>query len=337
MRATESARSENARNLSRFFNESGYIYKFACRNYRSEDDEIFGFGFSRGAFTMRVVAGLILNQGLIVPTSEEDLNAKAIAAYRAFRGEKFHTILRYEDVFRWLRNKIVRSDYSKADNHQNVKIRFLGLWDTVAAYGLPIDEMTRGVSQWIWPLLLPDCILHRDVQRACHALSLDDERTTFHPTLWDESKQNPVASRADGKRHINDERISQVWFAGVHSNVGGGYPDDSVAHIPLVWMMTEAKACGLVFKPVPNANPQTFPHAITAQDKDGRLYDSRQGLGGYYRYGPRNVKSLYEDLISPNNRPKIHETVLKRIATNAHLYAPKGTAGSLHLPCPWAL
>src|ERR1035437_123170 len=113
MRATESARSENARNLSRFFNESGYIYKFACRNYRSEDDEIYGFGFSRGAFTLRVVAGLILNQGLIVTDSEEDLDAKAIAAYRAFRREKFHTIHHLEDVARWLRDLIIRSDYSK--------------------------------------------------------------------------------------------------------------------------------------------------------------------------------------------------------------------------------
>jgi uncharacterized protein (DUF2235 family) len=300
------------------------IYKFACRNYRNDDDEIFGFGFSRGAFTMRVVAGLILNQGLVVPTSEDDLDAKALAAYRAFRREKFHTIWRYESVLRWLRDLILRSDYSKTENRQNVKIRFLGLWDTVAAYGLPVEEMTRGISQWIWPLLLPDCILHDDVQRACHALSLDDERETFHPTLWDESEQNPVVPRADGKRYISDERISQIWFAGVHSNVGGGYPDDSLAHIPLVWMMTEAQACGLVFKPFPNANPQTFSHAITGQDKDGRLYDSRQGLGGYYRYGPRNVKTLCEGLIFPKSRPKIHETVLMRIGNNAHLYAPKG-------------
>jgi uncharacterized protein (DUF2235 family) len=300
------------------------IYKFACRNYHSADDQIFGFGFSRGAFTMRVVAGLILNQGLIAPTSEEDLDAKATAAYRAFRRERFHTIWRYENVLRWLRDLIIRNDYSKANNHQNVKIRFLGLWDTVAAYGLPVEEMTRGVSQWIWPLLLPDCVLHKDVQRACHALSLDDERTTFHPTLWDESKQTPAAPRPDGKQHISDERITQVWFAGVHSSVGGGYPDDSLAHIPLVWMMKQAEACGLVFKPFPDANPQTFPHAITAQDKDGRLYDSRQGLGGYYRYGPRDVKALCDGLISPESRPKIHETVLKRIANNAHLYAPKG-------------
>ncbi len=68
-------------------------------------------------------------------------------------------------------------------------IRFLGLWDTVAAYGLPLDEMTYGISRYIWPLELPNRVLNSErVQRASHALSLDDERTTFHPVLWDESE-----------------------------------------------------------------------------------------------------------------------------------------------------
>lgn len=137
------------------------IYKFACRNYRNKDDEIYGFGFSRGAFTMRIVAGLILEQGLVVAASETELHSKARSAYRAFRRERFHTYLRLENVARWVRDLFLGRGYRKEDNRHNVKIRFLGLWDTVAAYGLPIEEMTRGVSQWIWPLQLPDCTLVR--------------------------------------------------------------------------------------------------------------------------------------------------------------------------------
>jgi uncharacterized protein (DUF2235 family) len=131
------------------------LYKFACRNYRDPDDEIFGFGFSRGAFTIRLVVGLIAEQGLVVATSESELHAKAKAAYRAFRADNFHTFWRIETVVRRTRDLILRSNYSKDDNRRDVNIRFLGLWDTVAAYGTPIDEMTRGISQWLWPWQLP--------------------------------------------------------------------------------------------------------------------------------------------------------------------------------------
>ena len=222
---------------------------------------------------------------------------------------------------------MVGTDYSKDDNFHGIKIRFLGLWDTVAAYGMPVEEMTRGISQWLFPLLLPSCELDKRVVRACHALSIDDERTTFHPTLWDESDEAPLKPRADGKRYLVDERVSQVWFAGVHSNVGGGYPDDSLAQIPLIWIMSEADNAGLRFKSHPVASPQTLEHPATAEDKDGRIYDPRSGLGGYYRYGPRDILALGKGLLSRKGGavvPRIHESVLARIKNNAHLYAPKG-------------
>ena len=311
------------------------LYKFACRNYRSDDDEIYGFGFSRGAFTMRIVIGLIMEQGLIRAKSEAELDSKAIAAYRDFRRRNFHTFWKFpEAIARWLRDLVVGTKYSKDGNYQGAKVRFLGLWDTVAAYGMPVEEMTRGISQWLFPLLLPSCDLHKRVVRACHALSIDDERTTFHPTLWDESDEEPLKPRADGKRYLVDERISQVWFAGVHSNVGGGYPDDSLAQIPLIWIMSEAANAGLRFKSHPEASPQTLGHPQTAEDKDGRIYDPRSGLGGYYRYGPRDLAALGKGLLSRKGSaglPRIHESVLARIKNNAHLYAPKGLPAEYEL------
>lgn len=302
------------------------LYEFACRNVRNQDDEIYGFGFSRGAFTIRIVTGLILEQGLVSASSEQELHVKAKAAYRAFRAENFHTFWRLETPIRWVRERILRSNYSKADNRHDINVRFLGLWDTVAAYGMPIEEMARGISQWLFPWQMPDYRLNDGVKRACHALSVDDERTTFHPVLWDERNEKPLPAR-DGKRCLNDERISQVWFPGVHSNVGGGYPDDSLAQISLAWIMSEAKRCGLVFKSLPDANPQTIGHPVTAQDKDGRIYDPRRGIGGYYRYGPRNLSMLGNDLLARGTNkavPKIHESVFERVRNNAHSYAPKG-------------
>jgi uncharacterized protein (DUF2235 family) len=310
------------------------IYKFACRNYRADDDQIYGFGFSRGAFTMRVVIGLIVEQGLVQADSEPELHRLAKSAYGAYRANNFHTnwprCCRPERWVRWARNLITGSIFAKkpaSRNRTKVNIRFLGLWDTVAAYGMPVEEMARGISQWIWPWMLPNCTLDLSVQRACQALSIDDDRTTFHPTLWDETHEKPLAPDATGKRYLGNERISQVWFAGVHSNVGGGYPDDSLAQIPLIWIMSEAHACGLHFKAQSDANPQTFGHPTTAQDKDGRIYDPRAGLGGYYRYGPRDIRALTENLLSrqsASSLARIHESVFARIKNRAHAYAPLG-------------
>ena len=160
------------------------IYKFACRNYRShldylaleaaaakaenraerygphQSDDIFAFGFSRGAFTIRVVNGLICEQGLVNYQTEEELDRKVAVAYRAHRAEKFKSRFQVEWVFRKLRNLFVSAKHDKNERPVD-HIAFLGLWDTVAAYGLPVDEMTRGVSRYLWPLELPDRQLNR--------------------------------------------------------------------------------------------------------------------------------------------------------------------------------
>jgi uncharacterized protein (DUF2235 family) len=305
------------------------LYKFACRNFRATGDEVYGFGFSRGAFTIRVTIGLIIDQGLIpaAAISDTELDKLARRAYREYHKKHFHTNwwLIYTQILRWLGRNPSQSSSSPPAGRNIPIIRFLGLWDTVAAYGLPVEEMTRGVSQWIWPLEIPSHTLHGSIQRACQALSLDDERTTFHPVLWDESKENPQTGTP---RFTKGERISQVWFAGVHANVGGGYPDDSLAQIPLYWIIQEARECGLKFKA---ANPEAIAEIKEAQDKDGRLYDSRSGLASYYRYGPRRLSRLCNEVFSRTmddavliKAPKIHDSVFKRIKNNAHVYAPIG-------------
>ena len=148
--------------------------------------------------------------------------------------------------------------------------------------------MTRGISKWIWPLELPNHTLNRErVMRACQALALDEERTTFHPELWNERVVPPGEFDPDKERFIKDEQISQVWFAGAHSNVGGGYPDDTLAYIPFVWMITEAQRCGLKFKSdaaTPPADPDTFKNARSpkwwCRNGDISLYAGRRPVDG---------------------------------------------------------
>jgi hypothetical protein len=251
-------------------------------------------------------------------SGEDDLDAKAIAAYREFRkaryGTKAGALFRpLRDVWVAIKNRVLGRDrYNSANNIKVPSIRFLGLWDTVAAYGLPVDEWTIGIDRYIWPLELPDRKLWSGVQRACHALSLEDERTTFHPVLWDENG-------------VSENKIRQVWFTGVHSNVGGGYPDDSLAGVPMLWIMKEAEAAGLHFKISPQ-QPDALLVATSSRDKDGRLYDSRSGLASYYRYGPRDVEALCNDDYNGVKilLPKIHEAVFTRMASSASAYAPIG-------------
>src|SRR5688500_9871123 len=309
------------------------LYKFLCRNYEP-DARIYAFGFSRGAFTIRVLLGVVANQGLVRFETEGRLEEQAAAAYRAYRKARFHSVLRVETLFRGVRDLVLRlrgHRYDPSDNIPPPPIRFVGVWDTVAAYGLPIEEMTRGVNQWILPLELPSRKLGKTVQRACHALALDDERTTFHPVLWSERAEQLAKPDAQGRRWTKDERISQVWFAGSHSNVGGGYPDDSLAHVSLTWIMQEAALSDLRFKAAPDTDPDAVLNARSSADKDGRLYDSRHGLGGYYRYGPRKIYDLChrrasrrEDDEVTIDVPKIHESAIDRVVNGAHAYAPIG-------------
>lgn len=292
------------------------LYKFICRNY-GRDSKIYGFGFSRGAFTIRVLIGLIADQGLIPFTSQDDLDAKALAAYREYRRVHYRNFVAdvcrpVRDIFVSIKNRLLRRDrYDPAKNNRDVSVRFLGLWDTVAAYGLPVEEWTIGIDRYLWPLELPDRKPWCKIERACHALSLDDERTTFYPVLWDE-------------RGLKPGKISQVWFSGVHANVGGGYPDDSLAGVPLQWIMKEADAAGLKFKVTPR-QPDALLVADSSRDKDGRLYDSRQGLASYYRYGPRDVSALCNDNYHDVHAPvRIHHSVFDRIRSGATAYAPIG-------------
>jgi len=293
------------------------LYRFLCANYEP-GDRIYAFGFSRGAFTIRILVGLIADQGVIAERRGEELKRLAIWAYRRYRRNRYNTTGGLVTPLRWLRDTALswrdrlmrRQRYESVPKH-HVELEFVGVWDTVDAYGLPIQELTRGWDMWVWPLSMRDRRLSPIVKKACHALALDDERHTFHPVLWDETHQ-PCMSHLDG------ERISQVWFTGVHSNVGGGYPDDGLAHVSLDWMAREAQKCHLRFQP---STQETWR---LKADSCGVLYDSRSGFGGYYRYNPRSLARLTMDLRAGVciDRPKIHESVFQRLRTGHDRYAP---------------
>jgi hypothetical protein len=205
-------------------------------------------------------------------------------------------------------------------------VDFIGVWDTVAAYGLPIDELTRGIDDWVWPLSMPNYSLSPQVICARHALSLDDERDTFHPLLWDEVAEEQLVKNDPKKAG----RLLQVWFAGMHSNVGGGYPDDSLSYGALEWMMDESAKTGLRFV------PPDLRDDVALRNDFGTLYNSRSGVGSYYRYQPRKIAARLAQphpttimMQDPNRNERgflkdviIHESVLHRVGAGIDSYAP---------------
>jgi Uncharacterized alpha/beta hydrolase domain (DUF2235) len=162
------------------------LYKFLCRKY-TPGDEIYGFGFSRGAFTIRVLVSLVETQGLIrykegssPPITEAALTRYAAAAYRDYRKERYHALL--ARVGRFIRDVLLRirdtvwetlgiKPYKSSLNVQVEQIRFLGLWDTVDAYGLPIRELKSAVDLYVWPLTFQNLELGEKVKTARHALA----------------------------------------------------------------------------------------------------------------------------------------------------------------------
>jgi uncharacterized protein (DUF2235 family) len=282
-----------------------HLYKFLCRNYR-DGDRIHGFGFSRGAFTIRVLMGLVMNQGLVRWHSEEELDYLAACAYRHYRAERYRAGFSLSAIGRVIRDAWIAlrdraygaEPYASKWNRQVESIAFLGLWDTVDAYGMPIRELKLGIHKFLWPLYFDNLRLNSKVARACHALALDDERATFHPLVWDESAE-PQDER---------KRIHQVWFAGVHSNVGGGYPDDSLSYVPLLWILEHAEKAELRFKKeiVAEYRRDANPY--------GRIYDSRGGISSYYRYAPRRAGSY------PHTT--IHPSVYERMKNGSDQYVP---------------
>jgi uncharacterized protein (DUF2235 family) len=245
-------------------------------------DLIYIFGFSRGAYIARSLAGMIAVCGL--PTVDQNDSRCADMAFDAYRNVVQRTALLETLNKTWKMN--------------SPGIQMLGVWDTVGSLGIPavfgeVDTRHYGFL---------DTGLHPDVVNAVQALSIDEQRLQFQPTLW---TSTPASS----------QNLVQVWFPGVHCDVGGGYPPDpggfALSNITLHWMATYAQKCGLQFK------SGAFPPAPKPEDATATLHDSLTGL---YRLTPRpRIIALGSELF---------DSVVKRFQALAGKYTP----GNLHLP-----
>lgn len=257
-------------------------YRFLVANHEP-GDEVYAFGFSRGAYTARSVVGMVRKCGIL----QRPETHRVPEAYRLYRSG-VHPDAEPAATF--------RSTYAKT-----TRVRFLGVWDTVGALGIPgglfrsFNRRRHGFH---------DVQLSRSVDVACHALAIDERRRAFAPTLW--------STTPDPR-----QRVRQEWFPGVHSNVGGGYAATGLSDVALAWMAHEAAAAGLAFTPGWREGLRPDPA--------GPIVDSRRGL---WRVLPGGWRPIGD----PHHQPQlVHAVALQRLADPACQYQPRNLRRHLEL------
>jgi uncharacterized protein (DUF2235 family) len=208
-----------------------------------DDQEVFILGFSRGAYAARSLVGMIRNVGLLLPDKTD-------------RVDEAYTIYRNRDVSAdTVRATAFRKRYSR-----QIKITFLGVWDTVGALGIPLAVLQHFNKV---EYAFHDTELSGIVVNAAHAVALDEHRIDYQATLWDSIVKAGQA-------------VEQRWFIGAHADVGGGYADRRLSDIALAWMSQKAIESGLALSA---ADLPDVPHS----NAFAGIHDSYADfLGGTY-------------------------------------------------------
>ncbi|HEX2021575.1 MAG TPA: DUF2235 domain-containing protein [Candidatus Thermoplasmatota archaeon] len=251
----------------------GDAYRFLVWNYEP-GDEIYLFGFSRGAFTARSVAGLVRKCG-VLRKSNGRLFEEAYAFYRS-------------DVH----PRDPRAAEFRALRSHEARIRVVGVWDSVGALGVP--GFLRGLAARRHKF--HDVKLSSIVDRAYHAVAIDERRRSFLPTLWETDPSNA------------GQVVEQAWFPGAHSDVGGGYPECGLSDVAFLWMAQRAQEAGLALDP--------FVLKSLEADPRGPVHESRRGL---FKLLPAAEREIGAASHQPQS---VHESAMARRADPALGYAP---------------
>ncbi len=262
-------------------------YRFLIANYEP-GDEIYLFGFSRGAFTARSIGGMIRKCGILA-REHIDRYIEALALYQNDEHPDDN------------RPKEFRKKYT-VNGDVPTPIQMIGVWDTVGALGIPV----RGLRRLSYRKhRFHNTELSSSVKYAFHALAIDERRSPFKPTLWEFVPKKAIAG--------GDQIVEQAWFPGVHSNVGGGYPDYSLSDITLEWMIEKAKLAGLWF----DENVEKLH--VCSPNCEGTLYNSKKGIyrisRGYDRVIGRSEKYSSDETskdMGEDPSQSVHHSALDR-------------------------
>jgi uncharacterized protein (DUF2235 family) len=236
--------------------QEAYTY---LMNIWEPGDRIFLFGFSRGAYTVRVLAGMLHAFGLL-PRGNENLVPYAAKTYQALRNKNFKKWQELCDNFRW-----TFARPSTEEDDRRCPVHFLGVWDTVSSVG------------WVWdPPRFPFTTHNPSIRVIRHAVSVDERRCFFRQNLL---------GQEDG------QDFKQYWFSGVHSDVGGGYPesDSSLWRESFEWMLNEASTAGLILKDDRLAAVRSKTQSITGDPWTDPQHESLKGPWWILEFIPKPV------------------------------------------------
>jgi uncharacterized protein (DUF2235 family) len=313
-------------------------YEFLVRNYQ-EGDDIYLFGFSRGAYTVRVLAGLIHKAGL-VDVAQINLAGSGLTAYKQVSAS-------FEKRTRLLEAR----QFADGDGHEpggpvtrddqaaqfgrilSVKwptVKFVGVWDTVASVVVPRPD------RLYWPSLeqLAYTRENPSVRIFRQAISIDERRRMFRLQRWEQG-QTFMSNRFSETNNATPQDALQVWFAGVHGDIGGGYPekDSGLSKYPLLWMIEEAVKCGLAVNRATvnqlawGRQRQGSPFSYVAPDFMSPAHDSMSAGWRLLEYFPKadkykewKARKSYLGHYIPDAEPRaipedafIHESVERKI------------------------
>ena len=254
------------------------VYLWLADRYE-DGAEVCLLGFSRGAFTVRCVAGMLKRPGLVAFGGDKSLQAKREAVGRAYEA--------YADKEQSVDVHMPSDEFWEQDGGP-VRVKFLGVWDTVGALGIPDElEFTNLLFDRKDRWEFHDTALGENVERARHAMALDEIRASFTVSRWDPAS-------IEGEERDVEER----WFPGVHGDVGGGYEDSSLSDLALGWMMSEAEKAGVEFRDGVSEQVKGDPLGV--------MHQSYKGVFAAFRSRPRRVPML-ED-----GEPSVDSSVTER-------------------------
>ena len=284
-------------------------YRFIFDNYEA-GDKIYLFGFSRGAAMVRSLTYFIHHFG-ILPQSRPELIDEAYNIYKSIE-DKGHAEASTDAL-----NQINLRAAEFVEKHHNMwtKIEFIGCFDTVAALGISQFSILDNIIDKFFKHKFQNFSLSDSVIRAYHALAIDDERKTFHPVLWGSA---PEENQEGVKR-----RATQVWFCGMHTDVGGGYPEQTLSNIPLLWMIEKAAKYGVLFH-IPDQDDLENLEKLKvkiAEDANGKMHNSREGTAKHFYLEKYYIKEprYWNDGIG---KPWVHQSVLDRANNPDNNYHP---------------
>ena len=221
-------------------------YRFLVHNF-AVGDELFFFGFSRGAYTVRSLAGLVRNAGILKSNKAERI-PEAYAMYRRRGRAASPDSLAAEDF---------RHQHCHADR---TPLAFIGVWETVGTLGIPTPFWGSLNKR---SFLFHDTALSSSVKTARHALALDERRSDFAPCLW------------QPKTGVD---LKQSWFVGSHSDVGGGNANTALNTLALVWLASEAQLQGLRLDPESDLAIMILSPADPPTSTEVKIQNSTRGL-----------------------------------------------------------